>query len=93
MRDLLAIVALLALTGCHGTRPDLPAGTVVKPELVQVNREIYVRVPAELTDPLPIAEGPLSQCPAVAADRRAQLERANADRAAVRALSGTEVKP
>lgn len=94
MRAVLTCILALCLTACSGasTRPDLPH-TVTVPRAVNVVRQVYVQVPAELTDPLPIASGPLAQCPMVAADRRAQLERANADRAAVRALSGTEVKP
>lgn len=97
MRHALIITAALlivALAGCNRVRkPDLPSGTVVAPKVVTVTREVYVRVPAELTDPLPIAEGPLSQCPMVAADRKQQLLKANADRKAARALSGTEAKP
>ena len=93
----IAIVVLLVLllAGCGGKnhKPDLPGSVVVKPELVTVTRKEYVRVPAELTDPLPVAEGPLSQCPIVAAERRKTIEKANADRKATRALSGTEVKP
>lgn len=90
----IAALLILALAGCDRVRkPDLPGGTVVMPKVVTVTREVYVRVPAELTDALPIAEGPLSQCPMVAADRKQQLLKANADRKAVRALSGTEAKP
>ena len=90
----IALLLVIALAGCNRVRkPDLPGGVIVKPQVVTVTREVYVRVPAELTDPLPIAEGPLSQCPMVAADRKQQLQRANADRKAVRALSGTEAKP
>lgn len=93
----IAIVALLVLVlaGCadKNRKPDLPGNVIVKPELVTVERKVYVQVPAELTDPLPIAEGPLSLCPLVAADRRKTIEKANADRRATRALSGTEVKP
>ena len=92
----IAVIPLLviALAGCNRVRkPDLPGGVIVKPQVVTVTREVYVRVPAELTDPLPIAEGPLSQCPMVAAERKQQLLRANADRKAARALSGTEAKP
>ena len=90
----IAALLVLALAGCNKARkPDLPGGVIVKPELVTVVRREYVRVPAEFTDPLPIAEGPLSQCPLVAAERRKALEEANADRKAVRALSGTEAKP
>lgn len=88
------LLLIIALAGCdRARRPDLPGGVIVKPQVVTVTREVYVRVPAELTDPLPIAEGPLSQCPMVAAERKQQLQRANADRKAVRALSGTEAKP
>lgn len=91
---LITTLALLA-TGCgrKDIKPDLPTGVVIKPQAVTVTRTVYVTVPAELTDPLPIAEGPLSQCPDVAAARREALKRANADRAKVRALSGAVVKP
>lgn len=89
----LAIVILAAGCAGNGTKPDVPRGVIVKPKVVEVVREVYVRVPAELTDPLPIAEGPLSLCPMVAAERRKTIEKANADRRAVRALSGTEAKP
>lgn len=90
----ITMVLIAALPGCASVRKtDLPGGVIVKPQVVTITREVYVNVPAELTDPLPIAEGPLSQCPMVAADRKAQLERANADRKAVRALSGTRVEP
>ncbi|HTL15547.1 MAG TPA: hypothetical protein VL251_10720 [Thermomonas sp.] len=94
MRLTLLIALALLLTGCPGrTRPDLPRDVIVQPKVVTVTRTEYVRVPAEFTDPLPIASGPLSLCPDVAADRAATLRKANADRAAVRALSGTEAKP
>lgn len=90
----IALLLVIALAGCNRVRkPDLPGGVIVKPQVVTVTREVYVRVPAELTDPLPIAEGPLAQCPMVAADRKQQLLRANADRKAARALSSTEAKP
>lgn len=91
---LLAVVVLIT-TGCgrKDVKPDVPRGVIVKPQPVTVTRTVYVAVPAELTDPLPIAEGPLNQCPDVAAARREALKRANADRAKVRALSGAAVKP
>ena len=97
LRILAALCAVFVLlgTGCagKGTKPDVPRGVIVQPKLVEVVRTEYVRVPAELTDPLPIAEGPLSQCPLVAAERRKTMEKANADRRSTRALSGTEAKP
>ena len=91
----LCAVCVLLTAGCagKGTKPDVARGVIVQPKLVEVVREVYVRVPAELTDPLPIAEGPLSLCPMVAAERRKTIEKANADRRATRALSGTEAKP
>lgn len=95
MRAILVACSILLLAGCasKATKPDVPRGVIVQPKLVEVVRTEYVRVPAELTDPLPIAEGPLSLCPLVAADRRKTIEKANADRRATRALSGTEAKP
>lgn len=88
------VVVLSAFGACgRNAKPDIPRGIIVQPKLVEVTRTEYVRVPAELTDPLPIAEGPLSQCPMVAAERKKTLQKANADRKATRALSGTEAKP
>src|SRR5690606_28509408 len=78
-RILSGLCAMLVLltAGCagNGTKPDVPRGVIVKPKVVEVVREVYVRVPAELTDPLPIAEGPLSLCPMVAAERRKTIEK------------------
>lgn len=94
MRLFLIAVLVLLVAGCAGntTKPDIPRGVIVQPKVVEVVRTEYVRVPAELTDPLPVAEGPLSQCPLVAAERRKTIEKANADRRATRALSGTEAR-
>lgn len=95
MRLILIAILVLLLAGCPGkaTKPDIPRGVIVQPKLVEVVRTEYVRVPAELTDPLPIAEGALSLCPVVAAERKKTIQKANADRKATRALSGTEAKP
>lgn len=89
---LAAMVLLLAACG-RNAKPDVPRGVIVQPKVITVTRTVYVDVPATLTDALPIAEGPLSLCPDVAAARAKTIRKANADRAAVRALSGTEVKP
>lgn len=70
----------LALAGC--------GRTVVEPRIVYVDRYVYVEVPATLTDPHPIAEGPLAHCPVVAASRKAELEQCNADKSAIRAIEG-----
>ena len=94
MRLLILVAFALVLAGCgRNTKPDIPRGIIVQPKVITVTRTEYVRVPAELTDPLPIAEGPLSMCPDVAAERRKALHKANADRKATRALSGTEARP
>ena len=94
MRLFLIAVLVLLVAGCAGkaAKPDVPRGVIVQPKVVEVVRTEYVRVPAELTDPLPVAEGPLSQCPLVAAERRKTIEKANADRRATRALSGAEAR-
>lgn len=70
----------LSLAGC--------GRTLVEPRVVYVDRTVYVEVPASLTDPHPIAEGPLAHCPVVAAARKAELEQCNADKAAIRAIEG-----
>lgn len=90
----IALLLVFALSACNrqDRKPDVPRGVIVQPKVITVTRTEYVRVPAELTDPLAIAEGPLSQCPLVAAERKKQLQKANADRKATRALSGTEAK-
>ena len=95
---LIAILALLVLAGCcrerHDVKPDLPGvGTIVAPEVVEVEKRVYVPIPASMTQPEPIAEGPISQCFEVAAQRRAALERANAKLAQCAAVQGTEVTP
>lgn len=98
MRLLAAIALTVALAGCcrdrHELKPDLPdAGTVVAPEIVVVEKRVYVPIPAAITRPEPIAEGPIAQCFEVAAQRRAALERANAKIAQCAAVQGTEVEP
>ena len=96
MRSILAIASCLALAACGRdlVQPDLPdAGTAVVPELQVVDRHVYVRVPAHLTAPEPIAEGPIAQAFEVARKRRAALERANAKLREIAAIQGTEVDP
>ncbi len=91
---LLAIAAIL-LGGCanKAAKPDLPGEVLVKPTIVYVDRYVYVPIKAELTRTEPIAEGPLSQCPAVAADRKAALTRAYAQLVEIGQIQGTEVQP
>ena len=91
----LSLAATLAACGAREhVRADLPdPGTAVAPEVVVVERIVYVPIPAAITRPEPIAEGPIAQCFEVAAQRRAALERANAKLAQCAAVLGTQVEP
>lgn len=95
MRFLLLIaVLLLAACGKDNVKPDLPgADKIVTPTVVTVERIVYVKVPAELTKPEPIAEGPIAQCFDVAAQRRAALTRANSKLKQIGEIQGTRVEP
>lgn len=80
----LVLLACVLVTGC-ATRTVY----VDRPGPVQiVERRVYIGVPPELTTVLPIATGPLAQCPLVARDRRAQLEVANQHLEAISKLQG-----
>lgn len=87
--SLLAVAAVLA--GCKQAqvKPDLPPATIIKPQIVYVDRYVYVSIKEALTDQHPIAEGPLAECPAVAAARKAELAKCNADKRGIRAIEGT----
>lgn len=96
MREAVLLLLVPALAACTGKnhKPDLPGeGTAVAPELQIVERIVYVPIPAVLTKAEPIAEGPITQCFAVAAERRAALQRCNAKLKQVDAVQGTEVEP
>lgn len=71
------------VTACSG------GATVYEPVPVSADYLVYVPVPPELTEPLPVATGPLRDCPTVAKARAAALAQCNADRAAVASLQGT----
>ena len=83
MRWLAFGLLTLTLTGC--------GRTLVEPRIVYVDRTVYVEVPAALTDAHPVADGPLSHCPVVAAARRTELLKCNADKAAIRKIEGGAV--
>ena len=91
---ILAAIVLL-LTGCPGgqVKADLPKETVIKPTIVPIDRYFYVPIKDELTRELPIAEGPLDQCPIVAHDRKTSLLKANAQLREIGAIQGTPVQP
>lgn len=94
-RLLIGLLAAAVLSACakeENVRPDLLAGGVV-PEVVIVERKVYVAIPAHLTHEQPIAEGPIAQCFDVAAARRAAIRTGNAQLREIRAIQGTAVKP
>lgn len=91
-----ATLIALALCGCNkvgATKPDLPPSTLVKPTVVYVDRYVYVPIRSDLLKTEPVAEGPLAQCPIVAADRKAALLRVNSRLTQIGAIQGTEAKP
>lgn len=96
MRILIILALAVALSACgkkEVRKPDLPGkDTLVQTRIVYVDRIVYVKIKPELTQPLPIAEGPIGQCFAVAAARRAALEKCNANLKQIDAIEGTEVK-
>lgn len=73
----LAVLAILA--GCC-PRP------ITRPAIVEIERRIVEPIPVELLREHPIAAGRVSECPAVAAQRRAELQACNADKAAISAM-------
>jgi len=90
------LLPLLLLAACKrdDVKPDLPPSCpTASAEVRVVTRTVYVSVPSRLTLQEEIAEGPLSECPAVAAERRAAIERLNSRAAETRQIQGTEVKP
>lgn len=90
--QLLTALACLALAACGNqqTRPDLPdpAGAVV-PTVQVVERIVYVPIDSALTQQFPVAEGPLSTCPSVAAARKASLLKCNARLEEIEQVQGT----
>lgn len=77
---LLTLAACLLLAACsQAARPDLPdPGRAVVPQVQIVERIVYVPIDSALVGREPVAEGPLSMCPQVAAERKAALLRCNA---------------
>ncbi len=80
MRALFAL-ALLALTAC--TPEPL---VITRPVYIDRVQQVVQPIPAELLREHMIEEGPPSMCPSVAAIRRAELVKCNADKAAIRAI-------
>lgn len=96
MRALVVLILLGTLTACGQKRlvkPDLPDATPIAPTIVYVDRVRYVAVPKTLVEEQPIAEGPLSQCPDVAAARKKALKVLNAHMREIGLIQGTATKP
>lgn len=70
------------LSGCCWKRHE-----VTRPVVIETERLVVQPIPEELLNEHPIASGPLSECPSVAARRKAELMNCNADKAAIRSLT------
>lgn len=93
---LLIVMLVVLLTSCGSAprKPDLPgADLLVAPTLVTLERRHYVPVPPNLTETEPVAVGAIAECFAVAAQRRAAIERANARLRNIAVIQGAEVAP
>lgn len=73
---------LLLLAGIAGCCPK----PITRPVVVEIERRIIEPIPVELLRAHPISAGRVSECPAVAAQRRAELQACNADKAAISAM-------
>lgn len=82
---MVAALALLALTACT---PD-PV-YITRPVYIDRVQQVVQPIPAELLQPHAIAEGAPSQCPSIAAQRRAELVKCNADKAAIAGIAGAK---
>lgn len=97
MRLIPTVAVCVLLAACGRERADLkpdlpPAGAVVAPQLVVVEKRVYVPIDARLTQPEPVAEGPIGQCFEVAARRRSAIAKLNSKLAEIAAIQGTEVE-
>ena len=80
------ILAAAALTACATPAPQI----ITRPVYIDRVTSVIQPLPPELLADHPIAEGSPSQCPGVAAQRRAELVVCNADKAALRAIAGQQ---
>jgi hypothetical protein len=87
---LLSLVSLLLAACASAGGSKLPSTEgAVAPVVQIVERIVYVPIDSALTGLEPIAEGPLSMCPKVAAERRAALERCNSKLTQIDQVEGT----
>jgi hypothetical protein len=81
-----ALLIVLTLTACATPQVQY----IDRVRFVDRVRQVVQPIDPELLQPHPIAEGLLSQCPSTAAQRRAELEKCNADKASIRAIAGAK---
>jgi hypothetical protein len=82
----IAVVLLLTLTACATPQVQY----IDRVRFVDRVQQVVKPIDPELLQLHPIAEGPPSQCLSVAAQRRAELEKCNADKAATTAIAGAK---
>lgn len=88
----IAALAVLATTGATCQKRDTPV-VVTTPGTHTVTVErVYVPIEPPLTTPCEVKTGPLRQVISVARQRRACLERLNAQLAEIAAVQGTKVE-
>lgn len=85
----LLIASLFFLVGCGREVKQVPP--TVAQKIVEVPVEVYVEIPDDLTEPCPIAVGPLHQIPEVARARKKSLQDCNIDKATIRKIQGKPV--
>jgi hypothetical protein len=83
---LLIVVPFIVGASCTKNVKD---EVVLVPQTVNSELLIYVPIPPELTDQHAIAEGPLSEIPRIARERKAALIACNADKAEIASIQGT----
>ena len=89
-RTLGLLILATGLAGCASSGEALPdSRTAVQPVVQVVERYIYGPIDSDLTVTEVIAEGPLSMCPQVAAQRKAALQRCNAKLTQIGGQQGT----
>lgn len=72
------VVSMLLLAGCNPQVRYLPGPVEYR------DRIVVEPVNGDLLKEHPIAEGPLSQCLAVASERKLELQKCNSDKKAIR---------
>lgn len=87
-RNVLLCLVWLGLQGSSCTQRN-----VRQVETVEATTLIYVRIPSELTNQHPVAQGEVWECHDVAAKRKAELVSCNAELQQISEIEGTQVEP